>query len=334
MKRNRIQPAAEAGPRTERSVHLSDYLAILRDHKWVALVPFLLIIGGSLALTLLATPVYKAEALVEIDSEGNGAGLLGDLQMLEGKAKVEAEMEIMRSRKIARDAAARLVGEGRSADFLVEVNAYRPLEVLIAAVRGSPPRCDVEVEAPALPEGKSPETYLFRFVPAAEEGRLGVEIEKIRKSRFGSDREMQRIDVTSGESFRVFDRRFRLTVDGDPVGREYQITLRNREDLANWLRAHTTVAELGRNTGIVALGFKAETPRMAQADAMYRRLGFVRTPPYYDNPVMDVVFYALSLDTAAQESGGSAGRADVLERWAARCSRRRRSAPYGCGLAL
>ena len=66
------------------------------------------------------------------------------------------------------------------------------------------------------------------------------------------------------------------------------------------------VITAARQNGVITLRLDTWPPRMAQADAMYRRLGFVPTPPYYNNPVMEVVFYALALDRtpAAQESGG------------------------------
>ena len=64
------------------------------------------------------------------------------------------------------------------------------------------------------------------------------------------------------------------------------------------------VIESARRLGFGTLRLDTWPPRMAQADAMYCRLGFVPTPPYYDNPVMEVVFYALSLNPPAQESGG------------------------------
>ena len=66
------------------------------------------------------------------------------------------------------------------------------------------------------------------------------------------------------------------------------------------------VIDAARQNGFSTLRLDTWPPRMAQADAMYRRLGFVPTPPYYNNPVMEVVFYALALDPPAQESGGGA----------------------------
>jgi len=66
------------------------------------------------------------------------------------------------------------------------------------------------------------------------------------------------------------------------------------------------VIDAARRNGVGTLRLDTWPPRMAQADSMYRRLGFVPTPPYYNNPVMEVVFYALALDRSpsTQESGG------------------------------
>lgn len=66
------------------------------------------------------------------------------------------------------------------------------------------------------------------------------------------------------------------------------------------------VISTARDLGYRTLRLDTWPPRMAQADAMYRRLGFVSTPSYYHNPYPGVIFYALPLQSGegAQESGG------------------------------
>ena len=93
MKRRRVRSRSPTPKkRTVRSSHVFEYLAILREHKWVAVVPFVLIVGGAIAMTLLATPVYQADALVAIEGESGGASLLDGLELTDTSAKVEAEM--------------------------------------------------------------------------------------------------------------------------------------------------------------------------------------------------------------------------------------------------
>ena len=53
--------------------------------------------------------------------------------------------------------------------------------------------------------------------------------------------------------------------------------------------------EAAREIGYRCLRFDTLPPRMPEAQAMYRRLGCVETPPYYHNPVPGVVFMRLDL---------------------------------------
>jgi len=272
-----------------RAVHLSEYLAILREHKWIALVPFLLIVGGAVALTLLSEPVYEASSLVAIENDQGAGGIVGELQLVDTMAKVDAEMEIMRSRRVAGGAAALLtepteedlrpfrendeerrefVGKAhRMSDFLYEVHYYRPLEVLLRAFGDTLPPCNVELQCEPLPGRQAAEQYEFRFARSHGGDRYTLDVYKIRQHRFGSERESELVEMESGQPFHTFRRTFTLTVDGDPVGRTYGVVLRSREGILNWLQAHTFVSQLGRSTGIVALGCRAETPRLAQAAA-------------------------------------------------------------------
>ncbi|MHC4731382.1 MAG: Wzz/FepE/Etk N-terminal domain-containing protein, partial [Planctomycetota bacterium] len=299
MKRKRVRSHTPRQQSTARSVHVSEYIAILREHKWVAMVPFVLIIGGAVTLTLLATPIYQADALVAIEGESGGASLLEGLQLSDTLAKVEAEMEIMQSRRVA-DGAVDLLTEmtpeklatvqknaredpefrkqfRHMSDFLVEVNHYRPLEVMLRAFGYSRRSCGVELDCDPLPPNHASETFHFRFLGKNDVGGHTLEVAKIRKRRFGSDRETLVLEMRSGEPFTAFERKFALTVEGEPDGRLYSVTLRSREGLASWLRAHTVVSQLGRNTGIVALGCKAETPRMARAAARALARSFEKT---------------------------------------------------------
>ncbi len=56
--------------------------------------------------------------------------------------------------------------------------------------------------------------------------------------------------------------------------------------------------DAARQIGYRLLRLDTWPPRMPEAQAMYRRLGCVETPPYYNNPVPGVVFMQLDLETA------------------------------------
>ncbi|HEX5138930.1 MAG TPA: polysaccharide biosynthesis tyrosine autokinase [Planctomycetota bacterium] len=259
--------AEENRQQLHRSLHLTDYFAILREHKWIALLPFLLILGGSVALTLFSAPVYTSEALIEIDTQAPAQGLVQDLQLIDATAQVETEMEIMRSRLVAERAAARLLERGLS-DFLRESNEYRPFEVMLRAIGYGSPRCEVEVRcAPPPPNAPSSETFRFRVDGRLEDGRYRVDTMKVREHRFRTEVDTEVVDVTPGEPFTVFDRTFTFGIEGDPTGREYEITVRTKASLAEWVRGRVVVSQVRRNTGLVELGARAATPRLARETA-------------------------------------------------------------------
>ncbi|MHC4816764.1 MAG: Wzz/FepE/Etk N-terminal domain-containing protein, partial [Planctomycetota bacterium] len=226
MKRKRVRSHTPK-QRAVRSVHVSEYIAILREHKWVAVVPFVLIMGGAVAMTLLAAPIYEADALVAIENESGGASLLEGLQLSDTSAKVEAEMEIMQSRRVADGAVDLLTGmnpenladvtdtERRDpsfpkqfrhmSDFLVEVNYYRPLEVMLRAFGYGRRSGSVELRCDPLPPNQAPETFQFHFRGKSDLGGHTLEVFKIRERRFGSDRETLLLEMASGEEFEAFE---------------------------------------------------------------------------------------------------------------------------------
>lgn len=55
------------------------------------------------------------------------------------------------------------------------------------------------------------------------------------------------------------------------------------------------ITDAARDLGYHRLRLDTLPSRMPAADAMYQRLGWSRTPAYYNNPVPDVVFYQLDL---------------------------------------
>jgi GNAT superfamily N-acetyltransferase len=55
------------------------------------------------------------------------------------------------------------------------------------------------------------------------------------------------------------------------------------------------IIEAAREIGYRVLRFDTWPERMPEPQAMYRRLGCVETPPYYDNPVKGVIFLKLEL---------------------------------------
>lgn len=254
----------EGRRRSERTAHLTDYLAVFRNHFWLSLFTASVVFCAIVAKTLYQPPVYRSEAVVQIDTQNPTASLLGEIAAMESASTTDAEMEVMRSYRVAEGAAKLL----RPGDLLIEENAYRPFEVLVRSLRGAPlPRCRLTVDTPPVSRGGGGDTFVFEFSKDAA-GGLGL-----RVGDEGEDGKVAWEPVAgfrSGEPFRVLGRSFTVTVEGDPTGRRFLLPVRPLQQTALWIQDNVVVTEVGRRTGIVNIGFHAESPDVARvvADAL------------------------------------------------------------------
>ncbi len=243
-------------PKRERAHHLADYLALVRHRRWLAATVFLIVCGGLATRALLAEPVYRAAAMVQIEGKPVPGGLLGELAALESASSTEAELEIMRSRLVALGAARNL----RAQDFLAERNALRPFDALLARLSGPEEACELRVETEEAAEDAVPVTFRFRFGGGA--GGVTLSIEREAEGS-GAPEIVSKGPFRPGSSVAAFGRAFTIDADGDPSGRCWEVTLRSPLALARWIQGRVRVEEVGLRTGVVHLGFEAATPHLA-----------------------------------------------------------------------
>ncbi|MDQ0042690.1 polysaccharide biosynthesis tyrosine autokinase [Variovorax boronicumulans] len=96
-------PSAPVTPRDDDDViHLSEYLDILIDRKWlVAGITFVAVVLG-VAYALLSTPIYQSNLLIQVeDSAPDAKNFLGDTaNLFDVKTPATGEIQILRSRMI------------------------------------------------------------------------------------------------------------------------------------------------------------------------------------------------------------------------------------------
>ncbi len=93
-------PLAPYEPDREE-VSLREYLDVLVAGRWIVVVAALaaLVLGGAYAF--LAPPVFRSDALVQVEDKKSMGGLLGDLSSVLGEASpAETEIEILKSRAL------------------------------------------------------------------------------------------------------------------------------------------------------------------------------------------------------------------------------------------
>ena len=81
-------------------IDLGDLLGVLIENRWlilgITLVAFAL---GSL-YAFVATPIYKADGLIQVEEKRSGLGDFDISALFEGDTSVNAEIEILRSRLV------------------------------------------------------------------------------------------------------------------------------------------------------------------------------------------------------------------------------------------
>ena len=287
---------AHASPPARRPLHLADRWAVLKRHWFAATVALLLVFGWIVTRALLATPIYAAAAKIHLTDAGTGTSLLGDLAEMDGPSEVQTEMEVMRSFSVALGAARIVARHGaempvqrlvpdlaspwsertgspqdppRAPALAAEVHAYRPLETFLRSIRTQrPPGKPVDILTPPLPEGQPNIGFRITFNEDATQVTMGVP--------GVSAKDRPTLPFQSGVPFDVAGHS--ITIRHDPedlAGRRYDITLMSVQDAANWIHRGRFVTPIGRNTGILQVGFRAHTPDLAQRGAQALALSYL-----------------------------------------------------------
>lgn len=82
-------------------IDLGKLFGILLDRRWTIIaITFTFAVAG-IAYALLATPIYKADALLQVEEKSNGLSGLGEMgDLFSSESSSNTEIEIIRSRMI------------------------------------------------------------------------------------------------------------------------------------------------------------------------------------------------------------------------------------------
>ncbi len=96
--------ASPYGGRAADEVSLPDIMRILQRRRWLMAGVLSLVLAATALFTFLQTPVYRAKTTLRIEEQkSTDVPVLDVLSELSRGAKVETEMEIIRSRQVAED---------------------------------------------------------------------------------------------------------------------------------------------------------------------------------------------------------------------------------------
>lgn len=224
-------------------IDLGKLLGILIDAKWLILVTTILFAAGGVAVALLSTPIYKADALIQIEQKSSGgiSSLVGDMgELFSQESSATTEIEIIKSRMILGDTVDKF-----NLATVAEPIYFPVMGKGLARLAGEVNQIEVSrYEVPAYAQGMKhtlvvldAEKKTYQLVRGDEQ----VVLQGVAGESAKSD----------GYELFVFELR-------SHTGQEFSLTQRSRLEAIEWLKGSLAIGERGKQTGILQLSFEGE----------------------------------------------------------------------------
>lgn len=244
-------------------IDLMALLAALWSGKfWIVLaLTFALSVGAF--VTLRGTPLYQAQALLQLETRSGALALPEGMQELlggatGGKSPGEAEMEIMRSRMVMSEAAQALDLQINAAPRPLPVFGLLPARLALPDMGWNflkPYQWGneaIEVGELAVPEAWLGVEFILRIIGPDQFALIlpGGEV----------------FEGTARQRLTLTDTGFSLVVDRleGPVGREFLLSRRPLSQTVRSLQTRFAVSETPRGSSILQLRFNDPDPRQAE----------------------------------------------------------------------
>ncbi|MEZ9184383.1 polysaccharide biosynthesis tyrosine autokinase [Vibrio splendidus] len=237
------QPSQQSHTDNSDEIDLGKLLGILLDAKWLIMLTTFAFAVFGIAFALLSTPIYKADALIQIEEKSSGgiSSMVGDMgDMFSQESSATTEVEIIKSRMI--------LGETVDKFNLTTVTSpnYAPI-VGKGFARLTGDINHIAVSRFTLPSYASDYAHTIQIVDA-EQGTYQLVRDDERVILQGKMGEL-----ATADDYSLFVAGFESHNDF-----EFSIGQRNRLEAIEWLKKSLSLSEQGKQTGILKLSFEGE----------------------------------------------------------------------------
>ena len=246
-------------------IDLQRLWGLLVDHRWLIIGTTLIAVCLGGAYGLLATPIYKADALLQVEDKQGGVPGFSELnELFTEESSADAEIQIIRSRMVLGEIIDQLQLDIKVAPdrfpFFGRIGAPDPApefvpKPLFAGYRDSETFVTIKsFQVPENLEGKSFTLVEENGIPA-----LYLDEQKVGSAPMGTP-------ITSE------DKRITLELGEWEYGEEpLALVHQTRAEAVNQLRGRLSVSEQGKATGIIALSITG--PNKARIRAILDAIG-------------------------------------------------------------
>ncbi|TKF25908.1 polysaccharide biosynthesis tyrosine autokinase [Vibrio kanaloae] len=237
------QPSQQAHTNNSDEIDLGKLLGILLDAKWLIMVTTFAFAVFGIAFALLSTPIYKADALIQIEEKSSGgiSSMVGDMgELFSQESSATTEVEIIKSRMI--------LGETVDKFNLTTVTSpiYAPI-VGKGFARLTGDINHIAVSRFTLPSYASVYAHTVQIVDA-EQGTYQLVRDDERVILTGKIGE-----PATADGYSLFVADFESS-----NGFEFAIGKQTRLEAIEWLKSSLSLSEQGKQTGILKLSFEGE----------------------------------------------------------------------------
>ncbi|ENC6706680.1 polysaccharide biosynthesis tyrosine autokinase [Vibrio harveyi] len=233
---------------TDDEIDLGKLFGILIDAKWFIIGITLLFATIGIAVALLSTPIYKADALIQIEQKSSGgiSAMVGDMgELFAAESSATTEIEIIKSRMILGDTVDKFnLTTIATPDYLPFIGKG------LARINGTQDYISVSTfEMPRTAQG-----YKHQLVVTdAEKGSFDLMIEDqiVLSGVVGQTIEMNGYRIKVRELVAQNE-------DSISIGKISKL------DAINRLASQLSISERGAKTGIVSLSIEGEYPERNQ----------------------------------------------------------------------
>lgn len=224
-------------------IDLGKLFGILLDAKWIIIFTTFVfaVLGGAVAI--LSTPIYKADALIQIEQKSSGgiSSLVGDMgELFSSESSATTEIEIIKSRMILGDTVDKF-----NLTTVTEPN-YFPLLGKGLARLGGESRA-ISVSRFTVPS----------YADEDEQYSITVLDSQAQTYQFlRNGREM--FEGVAGHLSKKDGYELFVTNIDAEKGFEFTIAKRSKLAAIEWLKQNLSVSERGKQTGILELSFTGE----------------------------------------------------------------------------
>ncbi len=224
-------------------IDIGKLFGILVDSKWLILaITFMFSLFG-VASALLSTPIYNANALIQIEQKNSGgiSALVGDMgEMFKSESSVTTEIQIINSRMI--------LGDTVDKFNLTTVVTPQYLPYVgkgLARLRGQVN--DLKIGRFAMPDFALNSSHSIVVLNAEQKTYQLVRGDElvVLEGKAG--------ELAKSDGYELF-----VTDLNSQDGFQFSVGKRSKLDAIGWLQGSLSLAERGGGTGILEMGFKGE----------------------------------------------------------------------------